>query len=234
MNLQEFIKKYEGKVVDNDGAYGGQCMDLMHFYVREVLELDSKQLSAPGAYQSYVKGGPDFDKISYVLGTAPKAGDLVYWDHAQYGHVDICIEDGDENGFIGFDQNWPVGAPCSKVNHNYRNVVGWLRSKHHQPTPPNQLQKKRMKIIEKQRLVWNKRTTQDKTATEFWVIKQHDEHPKETRHRLKDAIPSTVAIFAFNEAFSRVTTEYIDGLVERDGYNTKATIISHPDLFEVV
>jgi uncharacterized coiled-coil protein SlyX len=36
---------------------------------------------------------------------------------------------GDINKFIGLDQNWPVGAPVSQINHNYNNVIGWIRKK---------------------------------------------------------------------------------------------------------
>ena len=37
MTLSEFITKYDRKIVDYDGAYGAQCVDLFRQYSKDVL-----------------------------------------------------------------------------------------------------------------------------------------------------------------------------------------------------
>ena len=58
MTLDEHIAKWQGKPIDFDGAYGFQCMDLMHQYVYEVLGItDRSVLAAPIArlvYQNFI------------------------------------------------------------------------------------------------------------------------------------------------------------------------------------
>ena len=36
MNLQEFVDKYKGMLVDFDKAYGAQCVDLARQYMKDV------------------------------------------------------------------------------------------------------------------------------------------------------------------------------------------------------
>jgi hypothetical protein len=55
---------------------------------------------------------------------------LIIWGYGigPYGHIAIFVN-GDVNSFTSFDQNYPIGSPCKLVNHNYNNVIGWLRAK---------------------------------------------------------------------------------------------------------
>lgn len=142
MTLTDFITRYNGKYVDTDGAYGGQCMDLMHQYCVEVLGIqDLSVLAAPSAKSVYenfsnVKGHELFEQIGNTPTGVPQEGDLMFWVNAPYGHVAV-FHDGDANSFKSFDQNYPTGSPCHIQNHTYANVGGWLRFKG-QPIPNNQ------------------------------------------------------------------------------------------------
>ena len=134
MNLNEFVSRYNGKYVDTDGYYGGQCMDLMHQYCVEVLGLTDLSIlaasSAKVVYENFsnVKGHELFDKIPNTDTGVPQEGDIIFWVNAPYGHVAIFVE-GDVNSFRSFDQNYPTGTPCHIQNHTYANVGGWLRLK---------------------------------------------------------------------------------------------------------
>lgn len=134
MTLIEFINRYNGKYVDTDGAYGGQCMDLMHQYCVEVLGIqDLSILAAPSAQAvwntfSTVKGHELFEKIENTPTGVPQEGDIMFWINLPYGHVAI-FHDGDANKFKSFDQNYPTGSPCHIQDHTYANVGGWLRFK---------------------------------------------------------------------------------------------------------
>lgn len=130
ITLQEFIKKWTGKVCDYDGYYGTQCMDLMHFYHVEVLGIKENILSAPSAKIAWQnsKSDTNFTKINNSPTNVPQAGDIIFWDSGQYGHVAIFV-DGDVMKFNSFDANWPTGSLPHIQSHDYTGVAGWLRPK---------------------------------------------------------------------------------------------------------
>lgn len=131
MDTKNFIEKYDGKTIDYDGYYGGQCMDLMHFFVDYLIGKPSPDvLRAANARLAYLNFNRYdlFDKIDNTLEGVPQEGDIMFWGGGEYGHVAIFIE-GNVNEFTSFDQNYPLGSPCHKQYHNYYNVLGWLRFK---------------------------------------------------------------------------------------------------------
>jgi hypothetical protein len=134
MTFQQFLEQYNGKYIDFDGAYGAQCMDLMHQYCVEVLGItDHTVLAAACARDVYnnfqtVSGHDLFDQIGNTPSGVPQEGDIMFWGNAPYGHVAVFIS-GDTNSFQSFDQNFPTGSPCHTQNHTYANVLGWLRFK---------------------------------------------------------------------------------------------------------
>jgi hypothetical protein len=118
MTLDDFIKKYDGKVIDFDKAYGGQCVDLYRFYLKEVLQIPQSP-PVNGAKDIWNAYQPEyFDKIANTPEGIPQKGDIIIWgsDFGKYGHVAIYLE-GDVNNFISFDQNSPIGTPCHKQKH---------------------------------------------------------------------------------------------------------------------
>ena len=134
MTLQQFITKYNGKKVDWDNAYGGQCVDLFRFYVHEVLNLPQPK-PVVGAADFWTNYDIDqnlknnFEKILNTPVNVPKAGDVMIWSKKAgggFGHVGVFIE-GDVNRFKSFDQNWRALNVSEPTEHNYTNVLGWLR-----------------------------------------------------------------------------------------------------------
>jgi hypothetical protein len=137
LTLDQFRAKWNGKGIDFDGAYGDQCMDLMHQYCVEVLGItNGAVLAAPAAKDVYlnfsnVTGHELFDKIDNTPTGVPQAGDIVFWGTGigPYGHVAVFVQ-GDVNSFRSFDQNFPTGSVCHDQNHSdYTGVLGWLRFK---------------------------------------------------------------------------------------------------------
>lgn len=132
----EFVKKHDGHAIDCDGGYPienpYQCMDLMNLYVVEVLGLPLNTLAAPTAYQAYLNGHPDFEKIANTPGNEPEQGDVMFWNTkvGESGHVAIYDSDWGKYQFNSFDQNWPVGSLSHMQNHDYNGVAGWLRYKY--------------------------------------------------------------------------------------------------------
>lgn len=136
ISFDQFISKWNGKGIDFDGAYGYQCMDLMHQYIVEVLGLsDPRILAAPAAKDVYLRfpnvfGSAYFHKIDNTPTGIPEKGDIMFWGTGlgPYGHVSIYTG-GDVMKFKSFDQNFPLGSKCHTQDHNYRGVLGWLRFK---------------------------------------------------------------------------------------------------------
>lgn len=136
MTLNEFIEKWLGKKADYDGSYGGQCVDLFRFFVKEVLGY-SQPKGVTGAadfwtnYESDQSLKNNFIKILNTPDGLPQAGDVMLWNKKAgggFGHVSIFL-DGNLNSFTSLDQNWPTLSKVTKTTHDYSNVLGWLRSK---------------------------------------------------------------------------------------------------------
>lgn len=138
MTLQEFIKKYEKKTVDFDGAYGGQCVDLFNKYLVDCLGITNpiQQFPVASAYQifNYAKNNSSFVCIPNDPTAIPQAGDIMIWNQGvgPHGHVAIFVE-GDVMSFRSFEQNWNGVQKCVIVNHPYDHITGWLRPKRNVP-----------------------------------------------------------------------------------------------------
>lgn len=137
MTLDQFIAQYTNQTIDTDGAYGGQCMDLMHKYCQDVLGIQNLAvLAAPAAKDVYlnfnnVTGHDLFTKTDNTPTGVPLKGDIIFWGTGlgPYGHVAVFVE-GNVDNFRSFDQNFPTGSKCHVQNHpNYGGVLGWLRVK---------------------------------------------------------------------------------------------------------
>ncbi len=129
--VRGFVERQRNQYIDLDGVHGNQCMDLMHQYVADVFGLPRSVLQARTAYDAYVAGDPDFEKIDYAQGLVPQPGDIVFWERSKSnfnaGHVAVFIS-GDAKSFMSFDQNFPEDSPAHEQSHpNYVGVAGWLR-----------------------------------------------------------------------------------------------------------
>lgn len=131
MNLDDFVKNYEGKQVDFDGALGSQCVDLFRQYSKEVLDIPEHTGVVEGAKDLYL----NFSKMplmqKYLLRVKfPKVGDVVIFDKTptnKYGHVAIVLY-ATKKTLIVFEQNGFDQKKGAYINiRNYENVLGFLR-----------------------------------------------------------------------------------------------------------
>lgn len=123
MTYQEFVKKYNGKYTDFDGAYGFQCWDLAQRYFTEVLKLPASVLSGCGLVSNMLKEPKRTVLLKYFNEVkTPKQGDVAIWE---YGHIAIV----DRTGYY-FSQN--PNAP--KVIKITRGGVHFFRLKTKEPT----------------------------------------------------------------------------------------------------
>ncbi len=125
MNIVDFYTKYNGKKVDADGIYPGECVDLIKIYFAEVLGIPAVR----GNAIDYWRDIPGFKRITKTIFNYPQPDDIIIWNKTAtnpYGHIGICawVRTFD---FSCFEQNFPTGSPCHFQDHNYKGVLGWLR-----------------------------------------------------------------------------------------------------------
>lgn len=188
----DFINKWTGQKCDFDGYYGTQCMDLMHYFITEVLGLSGSVLAAPSAAQVWNLTSSYFDKITNTPTGVPQKGDIIIFGTkiGASGHVCIFI-DGDVNSFRSFDANWPLGSLPHIQTHNYTGVMGWFRMK-----PPVHVP-----------VITTKDTSQE-TPIPFNVIRQDDSS--------LDIEVENVQIAGVNGLRTIITrTTYSDGVVTK-------------------
>ena len=135
MTYDEFVKAYNGKATDYDGAYGAQCVDLIKLYLNKVFGIKAGSWGNAKYYwinfDKHSELTKNFTKIKNTASFVPQKGDIMVWDGNQgngCGHVAICTGEGDTSKFYSYDQNWN-GKAMHKVKHGYDNVYGVLRPK---------------------------------------------------------------------------------------------------------
>lgn len=136
MTHQAFIKKYTGKKIDFDGAFGGQCVDLFRQYVKDVLNLPQAKSvrSAAQFYEDYDRDPvlvKHYLRIPNTLTFVPKVGDIMIWKRSAgggHGHIAV-VHTANVWSFVSFDQNWRKLNVCELTKHNYLfpGVYGVLR-----------------------------------------------------------------------------------------------------------
>ncbi|CCY68603.1 uncharacterized protein BN753_01988 [Clostridium sp. CAG:678] len=144
MTYDEFVKTYNGKATDYDGAYGAQCVDLIKAYLNKVFGIKPGSWGNAKYYwinfSKHSELTNNFTKIANTASFVPKKGDIMVWDGDKgngAGHVAICTGDGTTSYFYSYDQNWN-GKAMKKVKHDYRDVYGVLRPKDQSKITPSQ------------------------------------------------------------------------------------------------
>lgn len=154
ITLDTFIKEWTGKPADYDGHYGPQCVDIIRFYLKEVL--GKKQLPPTanrGAKEIWDKYDPDdFQEIHNTPERLPKKGDIMIWGGRGYGHIGIFVS-GNLKKFVSFDQNYPAGSKCHLQEHDYSGLIGWLRKKESSTEVTEVVENLKNKIIEQIKII---------------------------------------------------------------------------------
>ena len=83
MTYNEFKNKYNGRLLDYDGSYGGQCWDLAQYYFTKCLELPANILSGCGYVGNMLKE-PKLSLLLKYFDEVPTTnmypGDVVIWE----------------------------------------------------------------------------------------------------------------------------------------------------------
>lgn len=137
MTLEEFVKKYNGKKVDYDNAYGAQCVDLPRQYWKEVEDIPEHTgpcATSGGAKDLFL----DYNKMpiekKYFIRSTQKnwiPGDVLIWDATeknQYGHVAIFLAKLG-NSLLVFEQNGITQAGAEIQIRTRDKLLGYLRKR---------------------------------------------------------------------------------------------------------
>lgn len=139
ITLDQFIAKYQGVHIDEDGYYGAQCWDVSARYAREVVGCPSFPTGSGGAeglFRIFAQPIPQyFDRIANNKSDPnqlPNRGDVIVWDASfspPWGHTAVCLS-ADRNGVTVLEQNGnnPGGVSYIKTR-GWTGVSGWLRPK---------------------------------------------------------------------------------------------------------
>ena len=112
MNIQEWMNTVNGKIIDMDGAYGGQCWDLWSSYARNVYGIPAADTNTVDGYAASVYTAR-YDR-SQALQNAftretsnytPSYGDVAFWNSAGMNHVAIVVKDNGDGTLNTMSQN---------------------------------------------------------------------------------------------------------------------------------
>lgn len=112
MDIRTWMDTVNGKIIDMDGAYGGQCWDLWSSYARNVYGIPAADTNTVDGYAASVYTAR-YDR-SQALQNAftretgnhtPSYGDVAFWNGNGMNHVAIVVKDNGNGTLNTMSQN---------------------------------------------------------------------------------------------------------------------------------
>lgn len=130
MNIQEWINSVNGKTIDMDGAYGGQCWDLWSHYAQHVYGIPQADTNTVDGYAASVytarydssralQNAFNKESASYT----PVYGDVAFWKRSGMNHVAIVVRDNGNGTLQTISQN-PNRAGYLNISKN--GIIGYF------------------------------------------------------------------------------------------------------------
>jgi uncharacterized protein YgiM (DUF1202 family) len=130
MNIQEWINSVNGKTIDMDGAYGGQCWDLWSSYAHNVYGIPAADTNTVDGYAASVYtaryGRSSALQKAFTKESAsytPTYGDVAFWKRKGMNHVAIVIKDNGNGTLTTMSQN-PNKAGYLNISKN--GIIGYF------------------------------------------------------------------------------------------------------------
>ena len=140
MDIQTWMNRVNGRVVDMDGAYGGQCWDLWSSYARNVYDIPAADTNTVDGYAASVYTAR-YDR-SRALQNAftreagnytPVYGDVAFWNGNGMNHVAIVVRDNGNGTLSTMSQN-PNKAGYMTLNK--AGIIGYFHPRTANTTTP--------------------------------------------------------------------------------------------------
>lgn len=130
MNIQEWMNNVNGKIIDMDGAYGGQCWDLWSNYARNVYGIPAADTNTVDGYAASVYT-TRYDRSKALQNTftreagnyTPVYGDVAFWNGNGMNHVAIVVRDNGNGTLETMSQN-PNKAGYINISKN--GIIGYF------------------------------------------------------------------------------------------------------------
>ncbi len=130
MNIQEWMNNVNGKIIDMDGAYGGQCWDLWSNYARNVYGIPAADTNTVDGYAASVYT-TRYDRSKALQNTfiretsnyTPVYGDVAFWNGNGMNHVAIVVRDNGNSTLETMSQN-PNKAGYINISKN--GIIGYF------------------------------------------------------------------------------------------------------------
>ena len=130
MNIQEWMNNVNGKIIDMDGAYGGQCWDLWSNYARNVYGIPAADTNTVDGYAASVYTAR-YDRSKALQNTfireagtyTPVYGDVAFWNGSGMNHVAIVVRDNGNGTLETMSQN-PNKAGYINISKN--GIIGYF------------------------------------------------------------------------------------------------------------
>ena len=130
MNIQEWMNNVNGKIIDMDGAYGGQCWDLWSNYARNVYGIPAADTNTVDGYAASVYT-TRYDRSRALQDTfsreganyTPVYGDVAFWNGNGMNHVAIVVRDNGNGTLETMSQN-PNKAGYINISKN--GIIGYF------------------------------------------------------------------------------------------------------------
>lgn len=112
MNIQEWMNTVNGKIIDMDGAYGGQCWDLWSSYAQNVYGIPAADTNTVDGYAASIYTAR-YDRSQALQNTftreagnyTPAYGDVAFWNGNGMNHVAIVVRDNGNGTLNTISQN---------------------------------------------------------------------------------------------------------------------------------
>lgn len=134
MKIEEFINKHLNKIVDFDGAFGGQCVDVFRQYCKDVLEIPHTGAveGAKDLFLNYDNMPLEKEHFQKMFSKHYLYGDVVVWGKSmtnKYGHVAIFIHQISNGEILVLEQDGFKQNGLKLKSRSTNNILGILRSK---------------------------------------------------------------------------------------------------------
>lgn len=130
MNILEWMNNVNGKIIDMDGAYGGQCWDLWSNYARNVYGIPAADTNTVDGYAASVYTAR-YNRSKALQNTftretgnyTPVYGDVAFWNGNGMNHVAIVVRDNGNGTLETMSQN-PNKAGYINISKN--GIIGYF------------------------------------------------------------------------------------------------------------
>lgn len=135
MNIQEWINSVNGKTIDVDVAYGGQCWDLWSSYAHYVYGIPFADTNTVDGYAASVYTARYYNSRALQDTFAKKSanytpvyGDVAFWKRSGMNHVAIVVRDNGNGTLQTISQN---PNPAGYVNIGKNGIIGYFHPRDH-------------------------------------------------------------------------------------------------------